>query len=43
VDPDVGVDENALGGETLGAVTGDGVAVIKMAVLLGDNKMRKRR
>jgi hypothetical protein len=35
VDAGVGVDQDALGGEALGAVTGNGVAVIKMAMLIG--------
>jgi len=35
VDAGVGVDEDALGGETLGTVAGDGVAMIEMTVLCG--------
>ncbi len=35
VDAGIGVDEDAFGGEALGAVTGDGVAVIEMAMLIG--------
>ena len=35
VDPSVSVNENAFGGETLGAVTGDGIAVVKMAMVVG--------
>ena len=35
VDAGVGVNEHALGGEALGAVTGDGVAVVEMAMLAG--------
>jgi len=33
VDAGVGVNENAFRGETLGAVTGDGVPMVEMAVL----------
>ena len=33
VNAGVGIDQDALGGESLGAVTGDGVAVIEMAML----------
>jgi len=32
VDAGIGVNENAFGGEPLGAVTGDGVAVVKMTM-----------
>src|SRR5204862_137587 len=35
VDAGVGVNEDAFGGETLGAVTGDGIAVVEMTMLLG--------
>ena len=35
VDTGIGVNENALGGESLGAVTGDGIAVVEMTVLAG--------
>ena len=35
VDAGIGVDQNALGGEALGAVTGDGVAVVEMTMLVG--------
>ena len=35
VDAGIGVHEDALGGEALGAVAGDGVAVVEMAVLGG--------
>jgi len=35
MDPGVGVDEHALGGQALGAVAGDGVAVIEMPVIRG--------
>jgi hypothetical protein len=34
VDAGIGIDENALGGEALGTVAGDGVAVVEVAVLL---------
>jgi integrase len=35
VDTRVGIDEDALGGRALGAVTGDGVAVVEMTMLAG--------
>ena len=35
VDAGVGVDEDALGGEALGAVAGDGIAVVEVAMLFG--------
>ena len=35
VDAGIGVDEDALRGEALGAVAGDGIAVIKVAMLSG--------
>src|SRR5580704_2097444 len=35
VDAGIGVNENAFGGEALGAVTSDCVAVVEMAVLAG--------
>jgi hypothetical protein len=35
VDTGIGVDENAFGGKALGAVTGDGVAVVEMTMLAG--------
>ena len=35
VDAGVGMNEDALGGEALGAVTGDGVAVVEMTMLSG--------
>ena len=35
VDAGIGVHEDALGGEALGTVAGDGVAVVEMAVLAG--------
>ncbi len=35
VDAGIGVNEDAFGGETLGAVTGDGIAVVEMTMLLG--------
>ena len=35
MDAGVGVDEDALGGESLGAVAGDGIAVVEMAMLAG--------
>ena len=35
VDAGICVDEDAFGGESLGAVAGDGVAVVEMAMLLG--------
>jgi len=35
VDAGIAVNEDALGGEPLGAVTGDGVAVVEMAVVAG--------
>ena len=35
MDAGVGMDEDALGGESLGAVAGDGVAVIEVAMLGG--------
>ena len=35
VDAGVGIDEDALGGEALGTVAGDGVAVVEVVVLLG--------
>ena len=35
VDASIGVDEDAFGGEALGAVTGDGVAVVEMTMLRG--------
>ena len=33
VDAGIGVDEDAFGGEPLGAMAGDGIAVVKVAVL----------
>src|ERR1700722_11815039 len=33
VDTGIGVDENAFGGEPLGAMTGDGIAVVEMTML----------
>ena len=35
VDAGIGVNEDAFGGEALGAMTGDSVAVVKMAMLAG--------
>jgi hypothetical protein len=35
VDAGIGVNQDALGGETLRAVAGDGVAVVEMAMLAG--------
>src|SRR5580698_8600383 len=35
VDAGIAVDEDAFGGKALGAVTGDGVAVIEMTMLVG--------
>jgi hypothetical protein len=35
VDAGVGVHQDALGGEALGTVAGDGVAVVEMAMLVG--------
>ena len=35
VDAGVGMNEDAVGGEALGAVTGDGVAVVEMTMLAG--------
>jgi hypothetical protein len=35
VDARIGVNENAFGGEVLGAVTGDGVAVVEVTILAG--------
>ena len=35
VDAGIGVNEDAFGGEALGAVTGDGVAVVEMTMLVG--------
>ena len=35
VDAGIGVNEDAFGGEALGAVTGDGVAVVKMTMISG--------
>jgi hypothetical protein len=35
VDAGIGVDENAFGGEPLGAVTGNGVAVVEMTMIVG--------
>ena len=35
MDAGIGMDEDALGGEALGAVTGDGVAVVEMTMLAG--------
>ena len=35
VDAGVGVNEDPFGGEALGAVTGDGIAVVEMAMLVG--------
>ena len=35
VDAGIGVDQDALGGETLRAVAGDGVAVVEVAILAG--------
>ena len=35
VDAGIGVNEDAFGGEALGAVTGDGVAVVEMTMLAG--------
>ena len=35
VDASIGVDEDAFGGEALGAVTGDGVAVVEMTMISG--------
>jgi len=35
VDAGIGVNEDAFGGEALGTVTGDGIAVVEMTVLAG--------
>jgi len=35
VDTGIGVNENAFGGEALGAMTGDGIAVVEMTMLGG--------
>jgi len=35
VDASIGVNENAFGGEALGAVTDDGVAVVEVTMLAG--------
>ena len=35
VDAGIGMNEDALGGKTLGAVAGDGVAVVEMTMLAG--------
>ena len=35
VDTGIGVNEDPFGGEALGAVTGDGVAVVEMTMLVG--------
>jgi hypothetical protein len=35
VDARIGVNENPFGGESLGAVTGDGIAVVEMTMLAG--------
>ena len=35
MDAGVGVNETAFGGEVLGSVTGDGIAVVERAVLAG--------
>ena len=35
VDTGIGVNEDAFGGEPLGAMTGDGIAVVEMAMLAG--------
>ena len=35
VDAGVGVDEDSFGGEALGAVTGNGIAVVEMAMVVG--------
>jgi hypothetical protein len=35
VDAGIGIDQDALGGEALGTVAGDGVPVVEVAVLLG--------
>ena len=35
MDAGVGVDQDALGGKSLGTVAGDGVAVVEMAVVMG--------
>jgi hypothetical protein len=35
VDAGIGMNEDALGGKTLGAVAGDGIAVVKMTMLAG--------
>jgi hypothetical protein len=35
VDVGIGVDKNAFGGKTLGAVTPNGVAMVEMAMLAG--------
>jgi len=35
VDTGIGVNENAFGGEPLGAMTGDGIAVVEMTMLVG--------
>jgi hypothetical protein len=35
MDAGIGVNEDAVGGEALGTVTGDGVAVVKMTMISG--------
>ena len=35
MDPGVSVNEDAFGGKALGAVTGDGIAVVEMTMLAG--------
>jgi hypothetical protein len=35
VDTGIGVDEDAFGGEPLGAMTGEGIAVVEMTMLAG--------
>jgi hypothetical protein len=35
VDTGIGMNEDAFGGEALGAMTGDGVAVVEMSMLAG--------
>ena len=35
MDAGIGVNEDALGGESLGAVAGDGIAVVEMTMLAG--------
>jgi hypothetical protein len=37
VDAGIGVNEDAFGGKALGAVTGNGVAVVEMTMLVGSN------